>query len=149
MKNPFVYGGEVSGNAFCNREREIQELIRDIQQGENIIIFSPRRYGKTSLIKRVLEIADQMDILTVYIDLYPATTKQKFVEIYARALAKRIKGKIETVYETLRGLLPRLVPKVILKGDEGPDFEFSYDKTADTLPLLDDLLVAVRSPKGS
>lgn len=144
MKNPFVYGGEVSGNAFCNREREIQELIRDIQQGENIIIFSPRRYGKTSLIKRVLEIADQMDILTVYIDLYPATTKQKFVEIYARALAKSIKGKIETVYETLRGLLPRLVPKVILKGDEGPDFEFSYDKTADTLPLLDDLLVAVR-----
>ncbi|MDI6792173.1 MAG: ATP-binding protein [bacterium] len=144
MKNPFVYGGEVSGSAFCNREKEIQELIRDIQQGENIIIFSPRRYGKTSLIKRVLEMAGQMDILTVYIDLYPAITKQKFVEVYARALAKSIKGKTETVYETLRGLLPRLVPKVVLKGDEGPDFEFSYDKTADTLPLLDDLLAAVR-----
>ena len=55
MKNPFVYGEEVSGKAFWNRTKEIKELIRDIQNGQNVIIFSARRYGKTSLIKTVIE----------------------------------------------------------------------------------------------
>jgi predicted AAA+ superfamily ATPase len=55
MKNPFVYGETVSGENFCNRTREIKELIADIKNCQNVIIFSPRRYGKTSLIKQVLQ----------------------------------------------------------------------------------------------
>ena len=53
-KNPFIYGEEVSGEYFCDREEEIKELLRDIENSQNVIIFSPRRYGKTSLIKEVL-----------------------------------------------------------------------------------------------
>lgn len=75
MKNPFVYGEEVSGDAFCNREDEITELVKDIENGENIIIFSPRRYGKTSLIKEVIRVFQNRSFLAVYIDLYPAITK--------------------------------------------------------------------------
>jgi len=43
MKNPFVYGEAVSGEQFCNRVNEINELITDIKNGLNIIIFSPGR----------------------------------------------------------------------------------------------------------
>lgn len=39
MKNPFVYGEEVTGDAFWNRTKEIKELSRDIQNGQNVIIF--------------------------------------------------------------------------------------------------------------
>ena len=42
MKNPFVYGEEVTGDAFWNRTKEIQELARDIHNGQNVIIFSAR-----------------------------------------------------------------------------------------------------------
>jgi hypothetical protein len=45
MRNPFVYGEEATDEAFCNRQSEIAELIRDIDNGVNVIIFSPRRYG--------------------------------------------------------------------------------------------------------
>lgn len=55
MKNPFVYGETVRGEHFCNRVLEIDELVTDVKNGVNVIIFSPRRYGKTSLIMRVLE----------------------------------------------------------------------------------------------
>ena len=41
--NPFVYGGIVSGDAFCDREKEIKELLEDIQAGRNVIIYSQRR----------------------------------------------------------------------------------------------------------
>jgi AAA+ ATPase superfamily predicted ATPase len=49
---------------------------KDIKNGTNVIIFSPRRYGKTSLINQVLEIARQKGILSFYVDLYPAVNKQ-------------------------------------------------------------------------
>ncbi|MBW1795678.1 MAG: hypothetical protein JRJ38_14830, partial [Deltaproteobacteria bacterium] len=77
MKNPFVYGETVSGEHFCNRVLEIDELVADVKNGVNVIIFSPRRYGKTSLIMRVLEEARAEGLLTFYVDLYPAINKQK------------------------------------------------------------------------
>ena len=69
MKNPFVYGEEVTGEAFWNRGNEIKELTQDIKNGQNVIIFSTRRYGKTSLIKNALEKVRREGVLTVYGDL--------------------------------------------------------------------------------
>ena len=65
MKNPFVYGETVRGDNFCNRKQEINELVNYFKNGTNVIIFSPRRYGKTSLINHVLEIAGQKGILSL------------------------------------------------------------------------------------
>jgi len=56
LKNPFVYGETVSGDNFCDRSLETKELVTDVKNGQNVIIFSPRRYGKTSLIKQVLRL---------------------------------------------------------------------------------------------
>jgi len=46
MKNPFIYGKIVTGEDFCNRKKEIAELSRDIENSQNVILFSPRRFGK-------------------------------------------------------------------------------------------------------
>ena len=67
MENPFIYGQEVSGDTFCNRTKEIKELMSDIKSGHNVIIYSPRRYGKTSLVKKVLNIASKEGILPIYV----------------------------------------------------------------------------------
>ena len=55
MKNPFIYGKEVSGANFCNRKKEIKELCCNAHNSQNVIIFSQRRFGKTSLIKEVMK----------------------------------------------------------------------------------------------
>jgi len=89
VKNPFVYGETVSGDNFCDRVLEIKELIADIKNGQNVIIFSPRRYGKTSLIKQVLRKVKVQGILTFYIDLYPAINKGKFKPIRALLFDRR------------------------------------------------------------
>jgi hypothetical protein len=144
MKNPFIYGEEVSGKAFCDRRDEIKELLRDIENGQNVIIFSPRRYGKTSLIKEVLRKAKAKGILTFYVDLYPAITKEKFIEVYAKGISRSLTGTKENILRKIRNLLPRLVPKIVIKGEGLPDFEFDFDRR-NVEPLLDDLLNVVKN----
>ena len=103
MKNPFVYGETVSGENFCNRTVEIKELVADIINCQNVIIFSPRRYGKTSLIKKVLDRVKRKGILTFYVDLYPAINKNRFVEIYAGAISSGLPGGVHQVAKKIRG----------------------------------------------
>lgn len=56
MKNPFKFGKEVSGYQFYDREAITRELRRKLVDGSsNVVLFAPRRYGKTSLVVRVLE----------------------------------------------------------------------------------------------
>ena len=141
MKNPFVYGETVSGDNFCNRIQEISELVNDIVNGTNVIIFSPRRYGKTSLIKQVLEIAGQKGILSFYVDLFPAVNKQKFIEIYARAISSGLPGKTSRIVKKLKEYLPRIIPKVVMD-DQSVQFEFGFDRRDSLSPHIDDLLEA-------
>ena len=142
--NPFKFGKEVSGDDFCNREEEIAELTQDIRNSANVLLYSPRRYGKTSLIKRVLEIVSKEGFLTVYIDLYPAITKEKFIEIYARAISKVVQGNVEKVISWIKRMVPKLVPKVVIRG-EGSEMEFEFDKSQPYSPILADLFKAVHN----
>ena len=81
MDNPFFYGKTVSGGFFTDREKEIKELKADIKNGQNVIIWSSRRYGKTSLIKKALSELKREGLITVYIDLFMAVSKDKFIDI--------------------------------------------------------------------
>jgi len=140
LRNPFIYGEEVSGEYFCDREEEIKELIRDIENSQNVIVFSPRRYGKTSLIKEVLRRAK--GFLTFYIDLYPAITKQKFIEQYASGISKGLSGKKEKILQLIKELIPRIIPKIVVTTKNEWKFEFDFDRLKPTGPILDDLLEA-------
>ncbi len=143
MKNPFVYGETVSGDNFCNRKKDIKELSEDIKNGQNIIIFSPRRYGKTSLIKEVLRKTKATGILTFYIDLYPAINKKKFIEIYASAITSGIPGGVRQVVKKIKEYLPRIIPKVVMD-DQSFHFEFEFDRSSNISPHMDDLLNAAK-----
>ena len=50
--NPFRYGDLALDDAFTDRVRELQELKADMRNGQNVVVFAPRRYGKSSLIWR-------------------------------------------------------------------------------------------------
>lgn len=144
MENPFVYGKVVRGKYFANREAEIAELKNDIASSQNVIVFSPRRYGKTSLILEVLDRVKDEGLLTCYIDLFKVTSQETFIAAYAREVARLQGGRIQTMLKKIRDLLPRLVPKVVMKGEKVDlEVEFEFDPRADKGPLFDDLFEAV------
>lgn len=143
MENPFVYGEAVSGGCFTNREAEIRELKSDLRGGQNIIIFSPRRYGKTSLIKKVLAELKKEGLLTLYIDLFFVNSKQKFIETYAEAIASSMGGTFSKIALTLKNLIPKLIPKIVVKTGGGASFEFEFDRSRKATPILEDIYEGV------
>jgi hypothetical protein len=84
--NPFIYGEIVSAGAFANREQERERLARDLAEGQKIFLISPRRYGKSSLIRDVMHGLARQRILTVEVTVAASSSYLGFLESYARAL---------------------------------------------------------------
>ena len=128
MKNPFVYGKEVSGKDFCNRKKEIAELTRDVLNSQNVMLFSQRRFGKTSLIKEVFRRSRKEGIITVYVDLYPMLSEEDFVSIYGKAIATNIFGKLEKTFKELAALFKRIRPSFSLEDSGELAYSFNIDQ---------------------
>ena len=126
MKNPFIFGDVVKGEYFTNREDEIKELTLDLLSGQNILLFSPRRYGKTSLILKVLDNLIKEDVIPVYVDLFRITSVHTFVKIYTAAITKATATKLEEAVHFLKTNFPTIVPKVVVKTNEPTEFEFDF-----------------------
>src|SRR5205809_6186621 len=86
MDNPFVYGEVVPVTAFVDRVEELGRLVADLTAGQKVFLISPRRYGKSSLIRRALVAIDRAGALTVNVTVSSFSSYVAFLEGYARAL---------------------------------------------------------------
>ncbi len=84
--NPFVYGEIVTSGAFADRDAERARLGRDLAAGQKVFLISPRRYGKSSLVRDVLRGLARQKILTVEVTVASSSSYIGFLESYARAL---------------------------------------------------------------
>jgi hypothetical protein len=87
MDNPFVYGEVVPGEAFVDRETELDRLVADLGNGQKVFLISPRRYGKSSLIRQALESLRRRGALTIDVTVSSYSSYLAFLEGYARAIA--------------------------------------------------------------
>ena len=81
MKNPFAYSNYVTGESFCNRKKELSELLRYIKGSQNVLLYSHRRYGKSSLIRQVFrEIKGKnLNVGTMHVELYGTISEKDFI----------------------------------------------------------------------
>jgi hypothetical protein len=84
--NPFVYGEVVPAAAFVDRVAELDRLVADLDAGQKVFLISPRRYGKSSLIRRALATMSRRGALTVDVTVSSFSSYVAFLEGYARAL---------------------------------------------------------------
>ena len=84
--NPFRFGALALDEAFTNREREIAELKADIANGQDVVVFAPRRYGKSSLMWRVAQELVRRRVLVASVDLMTTPTVAKLAEKLARTI---------------------------------------------------------------
>jgi hypothetical protein len=154
--NPFRYGALALDDAFTNREAELAVLTSDVLNGQDLVIFAPRRYGKSSLVWRASEDLIADGVLIAHVNLMTTPTKERLAERLARTIHDDIASMLFRARERLRvfrGL--RITPVVTVDPDDG-SLGFSFeagrraedvDATLERLLELPGLLAAERSRK--
>lgn len=125
MNKPFIYGMSVEGSHFTDRELETQRLKLNFEHGVNSILISPRRMGKTSLVKKVMSQIDDTAIKVVYMDIYKCRTEYEFYEKYASTIIQATASKVDKMIETAKEFIMSIVPKVIYSPEPNTEFALS------------------------
>jgi uncharacterized protein len=126
-QNPFRYGALALDEAFTDREREIAELKADALNGQDVVLFAPRRYGKSSLVWRVSQELVAQRALVAHVNLMTTPTITQLVEKLAQSIHEDIASPLFRAKERLRifqGL--RVRPTVTVDPEDG-SLSFSFD----------------------
>jgi len=99
MQNPFRFSGIVSEPAFCDRVRERREIKRYIESSQNVLLYSHRRYGKSSLILKIFR--ELKNTAPVYIDLYGTTNIREFVTAFLKGISS-LESRMNRLMKLLR-----------------------------------------------
>lgn len=110
MENPFIVTGKIKPEYFCDRVEEAKRLTRCILSGgENIVIISPRRLGKTGLIYYCFDKPEvQEQVTTLFIDILRTTSLQEFTYLLGRVVFKTLGSRsqqmLKNIIDTMRSL---------------------------------------------
>ena len=125
MKRPFIYGMSVEGDNFTDRELETKRLKLNFENGVNSILISPRRMGKTSLVKKVMSLMDDKDIKVVFMDIYKCRSEYDFYEKFAASVIQGTATKIDRMIANAKEFLLTVTPKIIYSPEPNTDFSLS------------------------
>ncbi len=142
MENPFQYGGLVNGPAFCNRKKELADLVAAAGNGEKLFLYSERRLGKTSLVRTALRQLPKARYAAAYIDLWPTDGEGAFVTATASAIAESMSGTVSQILELATAFFSRLTPSVSVDADGKPRVTFGINMSLFPGPALEEVLAA-------
>jgi len=119
--NPFTFGDLALDEAFTDRENEVAELVADMKNGQNVLVYAPRRYGKSSLVLRAAQEAMGQRALVAYCDLMRTPTKERLAAALAKTIyadvASPVDRGFERAAELFRGL--RIRPTMEVDPSDG------------------------------
>ncbi|MBR5013778.1 MAG: ATPase [Bacteroidales bacterium] len=135
MFNPFVINGIVPDKYFCDREKETEKLVRCVYNQSNVLLTSPRRMGKTQLIRHLYQHGSiSSDFHTFYVDIYSTTSLQEFILLLGKEIYTSLVPKGRKVLDSFVNVLKSL------------SGSFGYDALTG-LPSFDVRLGDIRSPE--
>ena len=126
--NPFSFGDLALDDAFTDRVDEVASLRADILNGQNVVVFAPRRYGKTSLVWRTVQEVVREDVLVAQVDLMKTPTKERLAARLAKSIHEDIASRLFRAREQLRVFASLRVTPIINVNPQtgGTSFSFSF-----------------------
>ena len=135
--NPFVYSRPVPPEDIVDRDDEVRQLLRNAVGGHYVRLYAPRKYGKTSLLKRALHDGERDEgLVPVLVDLYRVSSVADVTVRLERAYAKQLKGELR---KRVEAFLQRTGVGLSL-GAFGISAQLQLEPMQDPLPALHALL---------
>lgn len=135
--NPFVYSRPVPPEDIVDRENEVRHLLRNAVGGHYVRLYAPRKYGKTSLLRRALHDGEREEgLVPVLVDLYRVSSIADVTVRLERAYAKQLKGELR---KRIEAFLQRTGVGLSL-GAFGISAQLQLEPMQDPLPALHALL---------
>ena len=91
--NPFVVKGAIEPQYFCDRVTETERIVKSITNGNNLVLISPRRMGKTGLIHHSFEQAEFKDYYTFFIDILHTSSLREFTFVFGKEVFDKLLSK--------------------------------------------------------
>jgi hypothetical protein len=150
--NPFTYGALALDDAFTNRADELAELVADAKNGQDVVIFAPRRFGKSSLVWRVQQLLVADGVLCAHVNLMTTPTKEKLAEKLAKTIHEDVASILyrarEKAIGVFRGL--RITPTVMLDpNDASVTFGFAAGQRAEDVDATLERLLQLPGELGA
>lgn len=138
--NPFRYGKIVSGEFFYDRTEELKRIKDTLSGGNNLVLYAPRRYGKSSLVKKALSELKLKGFTTIYLDFMSIYSKEIFIKNYSKIIAENDKSKIEATVRKIGKIIRGIVPSLSFDNFGNPNFSFSWIDGVEKVDTLEDII---------
>lgn len=151
MENPFVIKSYESKDLFCDREEELQLMLRNCVNHSDMTLISQRRMGKTGLIYRLFDELHEVrpDIRTIYLDIFASRSIDDFIKLLAEAAMKSFQPKT-SMGDKLLTFIKSLRPQLSFDNITGePQLQIAYQTAHEkeyTLRGLFDFLDSQNEP---
>ena len=119
----------VEGENFTDRVRETKRLKLDLENGINVILVSPRRIGKSSVVRKVMSEITDPKIKMVFMDIYDCRDEYDFYNRFASELLKQTATKTDQLLENIKKFLVRLTPKISFSPEPMSEYSLSLGIT--------------------
>ena len=136
----FIFGRPVEGEFFTDREAETARLKANFQGGVNTFLLSPRRWGKTSLVRKVMKEVESKDIKVVFVDVFKCKTALEFSEAIASAVLSQTASRTDEFLENAKAFLGRINLGVSLSPDPVSGLDIRLGLTDDKADITNALL---------
>jgi len=149
---PFIYGKIAETHDFTDREKESIHLSQNFFSLINTTIISPRRWGKSSLVKKVAKqvMSESKNIKICFIDIFNVRNESEFYVNFAQSLVKATSNRWEEWVENTKTFLSHLLPKVTFSPDNQAEISFGieWDELKKNADEIIDLAETIARAKG-
>lgn len=129
VNNPFYFGNEVCNDDFCNRITELAELQRDVRNGINVLLYAPRRFGKTSILKKIQKTLNKKsDYKVIFFDFFTVSNIDEFMQNYFNTLINSLETKPQKALKMLREVL-NIHPNINMNINTNGDISYNLSIT--------------------
>ena len=139
MKNPFVYGKRVSGKSFFDRTKVKADIRNVLNGGSNVLLYGPRRYGKSSLVGEVLSDIRAEGGICAELNMMDIASLEDFIVKFARIVYREL-SPVSGALNLIAGFLRNLSPSIGIDEDGKPELRISFSSRRATIENLREVL---------